>query len=268
MMSRIWLSTIAGIAFLASSAAALAADLQPYNAPPPPPPLYNWNGFYVGLNGGYGWTNVDAGIVAVGPASIADFGAVGLDSHARGAVFGGQLGYNWQLSPNWVLGFEGDFDGAGITGTAAAVTTSGLKGGATDGFLATERLNWLATIRGRIGYTWGNGLFYFTGGGAWENSTHNILVSTNTLFGIVSNSAAASFDTTRSGFVLGLGYEWLIAQNWTARLEYLNYDFSSNGGNGVTFAFPTCARAGGCGAIGTASERDLSVIRVGANYKF
>jgi outer membrane immunogenic protein len=183
-------------------------------------------------------------------------------------VFGGQLGYNWQVSPNWVLGFEGDFDGAGITGTGAAVTTSGLNGGAADGFLATERLNWLATIRGRIGYTWGNGLFYFTGGGAWENSTHNILVSTNTLAGIVSNSAAANFDTTRSGYALGLGLEWLIAQNWTARVEYLYYNFSSNNDNGVTFTFPTCAKAGGCGAIATASERDLDVIRVGANYKF
>jgi outer membrane immunogenic protein len=66
---------------------------------------------------------------------------------------------------------------------------------------------------------------------------------------------------------LGGGFEWLIAQNWTARVEYLFYDLSNNS-NGVTFTFPTCARAGGCGAIATAGERDLSVIRVGANYKF
>jgi outer membrane immunogenic protein len=268
-MKTLWLSTISAMAFIASSAVASAADLRTPYTPPPPAPIANWNGFYLGANGGWGWTDVNAGIAAVGAASIVDFGAVDLSSHARGAVFGGQLGYNWQLSPNWVLGFEGDFDGAGITGTSAVVKTSGLLAGVTDGFLTTDRLNWLATVRGRIGYTWGPGLFYFTGGGAWENSTRNVLVSTNTLAGIFGNSAAASFDNTKSGFVLGVGLEWMVTQNWTARLEYLNYDFNnSNNSTGVAFTFPSCARPGTCGAIASASERDLSVFRVGANYKW
>ena len=80
----------------------------------------------------------------------------------------------------------------------------------------------------------------------------------------MSNSATGSFDTTRSGFVVGVGLEWLITQNWTARMEYLNYDFS-NGGSGIVFTFPTCAS---CGAIATANERDLNVFRFAANYKF
>jgi opacity protein-like surface antigen len=95
-------------------------------APPPPAPVANWNGFYLGANGGWGWTDVSAAIVPFGNASIADFGAVDLGSNARGGVFGGQLGYSWQFSPNWVLGFEGDFDGAGISGTNSVVTSQHL----------------------------------------------------------------------------------------------------------------------------------------------
>jgi outer membrane immunogenic protein len=235
----------------------------------------NWNGFYLGFNGGWAWSNFDATIAPVGAAALSDFGVVGLGHHADGAVFGGQLGYNWQFSPNWVIGFEGDFDGSGISGTSAVVVPSGL--GATDGFIMNERLNWLATIRGRIGYTWGggmpgvpfmaSGMLYFTGGGAWENVKRDVLVSTDTAAGIYGNSATGSFDTTRSGFVIGGGLEWLIMQNWTARAEYLYYDFS-NDNNGIAFTFPTCARPGSCGAIAFGSERNINVFRLGANYKF
>jgi len=83
----------------------------------------------------------------------------------------------------------------------------------------------------------------------------------------LSNSATGSFDTTRSGFVVGVGLEWLITQNWTARIEYLNYDFSG-GGSGIVFTSPTCRGAGSCGAIVAANERDLNVVRFGVNYKF
>jgi outer membrane immunogenic protein len=76
----------------------------------------------------------------------------------------------------------------------------------------------------------------------------------------VSDPAAASFDTYRSGFVVGGGLEWLMAQNWTARAEYLFYNFSNNS-NGSGFIFPS-------GINVLAKERDINVFRLGASYKF
>lgn len=242
------------------SGAALAADMA-VKAPPmmPPPPVLNWTGFYFGFNAGWGFSNFDANIDPAGTV-VRDFGIAALSTRTNGPVFGGQIGYNYQFNPNWVLGIEGDFDGAGLTGTTTVITPSRVPG-FTNGFTATDRINELATIRGRIGYTWGPGMVYFTGGGAWENATHNFMVSD----GFLGQSVGGSFDTTRSGFVIGGGLEWMFAQHWTARAEFLFYDFSSNNGTG-TFGFTGCGV--GCGANAFAIDRNISVLRLGANYKF
>ena len=95
-----------------------AADLAPmpmYKAPMLPPPAYSWTGFYVGANGGFGGNKFDYP-VAVGPAS----GTASLNS--SGFFGGGQVGYNWQLSPLWLVGLETDFDEADIDGKATAST--------------------------------------------------------------------------------------------------------------------------------------------------
>ena len=79
---------------------------------------------------------------------------------ATGAVFGGQLGYNWQTG-NWVWGVEGDFDGTNINKFSnVGETIFGGGGGAPFGTTAPfyANVNWLATIRGRLGYAWGPGI--------------------------------------------------------------------------------------------------------------
>jgi outer membrane immunogenic protein len=100
---------------LSPQPSALAADLpaRTYTkAPVYVEPVYDWTGFYIGLNGGYSWGNSSntftAGTLPVTTAS----------QHMNGWVFGGQAGYNWQFNRSWVFGIEGDIDATGQDGTA------------------------------------------------------------------------------------------------------------------------------------------------------
>jgi outer membrane immunogenic protein len=178
---------------------AAAADLRPaYKAPPPvaAPVTYSWAGFYMGVNAGGGWTEgSDAGFVG-----------------------GGQIGYNWALSPNWVIGIEGDFDGTSLKDSASVIVPGGSLSASAD-------LRWLASVRGRLGYTWDHYMLYFTGGGAWAEVKGS---ATATVTGIGSASAVA--DATASGWVIGGGGEWMFAPNWTFGIEYLHYQFDQVSG--------------------------------------
>jgi outer membrane immunogenic protein len=182
----------------------------------------------------------------------------------KGAVFGGQIGYNWQMGA-WVFGIEGDYDGVSISGTGSAIFPSRLAPGHTDAFTATEKINWLASLRGRVGYAFGLGMLYFTGGGAWEGVTTDATISANTGVHIFSESAAGSFSATRSGFVVGTGYEVMIDRNWTARAEYLFYDFGKSDTNSL--ALPSCM-VPGCGVNIANGGNHVNEFRLGVNYKF
>src|SRR4051794_17988459 len=122
-----------GLAALTLSAAStMAADLparMPVKAPIMPAEVYNWNGFYIGVNGGYSWgrSRTDANFFnsVTGAAIVPPAGSVTSNSfNLDGGVAGGQAGYNWQTS-NWVVGLETDLQWSGERGsgtlTCAAV---------------------------------------------------------------------------------------------------------------------------------------------------
>jgi outer membrane immunogenic protein len=138
-MKRFILTACAGLLAATMATPSFAADLPrpAYKAPAYVAPVWTWSGFYVGVNGGYGFGN-------------ADFGAADVDT--RGWLGGGTVGFNLQTG-SWVWGVEGDFDYSTISGECG--------GGA-----CSTRLNWLATARGRIGYAFDRFLPYFTGGAA------------------------------------------------------------------------------------------------------
>jgi len=125
----------------------MAADLgpyQPYNPPPEAAPIYQpaiWDGAYIGVNGGYGWSNA-------GP------------TEPEGGFGGGQIGYNWQRD-RIVFGLEGDFQGADISGRAYGF-----------GDTARSDMNWFSTVRGRLGVASGPWLFYATAGLAIADVDH------------------------------------------------------------------------------------------------
>jgi outer membrane immunogenic protein len=261
---------LAGTAFAALIAGpALAADLGApvYRAPAVYVPVASWTGFYAGFNAGYGWANSSTtatpfqnfpGLVVIPPFAFSQ--------NLNGAVFGFHGGYNYQIA-SWVVGVEGDFDWAGINNASSSLAISPGSGGtATDGFMAHQNIQWLASIRGRLGYAWGPSLLYVTGGGAWDERNNNLLVSTNTNVAGAAASAA-SFSTTKSGWVIGAGYEWMITPNWIVRGEYLHYGF--NGGDITPVSVP-CGFGGPavCGVNVSSSNDHIDVVRLGLSYKF
>jgi outer membrane immunogenic protein len=260
---------VAGIAAAAcSSAPALAADMavKAPMAPPIAPVVDSWTGFYIGANGGWGWSSIDtAAVPDPNGAFIAGGDLAGprfFNTRTDGGVFGGQIGYNWQTG-NWVLGVEGDFDVARISGTQNLIggspDTPGLP--ATNAISATQRIDWLASIRPRIGVLWGPGLAYFTGGGAWEGVKRDLLVS------VFGDTAASNFSSTRAGFVIGGGYEWQVAQHWSVRAEYLFYDFGRTNTDSLTPPDCNLNAPGECNISFTTGKNNISVARIGINYK-
>ena len=115
-----------------------------------------------------------------------------------GFVVGGQIGYNWQLN-YWVLGLEAD-------GSFVDNSDEGL-----DGF---SEQNFLASIRGRVGFAVDRFLIYGTGGAAWTGFDVDFVTD-----GLVDD------EVTFFGWVAGGGIEYAITDNVTFGVEYLHYEF-------------------------------------------
>ena len=188
-MRRIMLTALmAGVA-----SGALAADLPTYKSPPPPPayapPAFTWTGFYIGVNGGFGFSDTDN----------ASFG------HVSGGLVGGTVGYNWQMG-QFVLGYEGDIDWSGVRGSNFAYT---LPGGFGSDKLTTD---WMVTERARLGYAVDRTLFFVTGGYAGIE-THG------SFFDSFGNSGTQS--AWQNGGVVGAGIEYAFTNNISLKGEYL-----------------------------------------------
>ncbi len=176
----------------AGSASAADLSVAPlYKAPPVvAPTAYNWSGFYVGVNGGGGW-------------STSNWDTAG-SVNVSGAVAGGTAGVNWQLG-HAVLGLEGDVDWSNLKGSA---TSAGCPAGCTTGN------DWLATVRGRAGYAFDRFLPYVTGGVAFGDVK-------------ASTPGFAGATQTSTGWTAGGGVELALTSNWTAKAEYLHVDLGN-----------------------------------------
>ncbi|MCW5688154.1 MAG: porin family protein [Pseudolabrys sp.] len=177
----------AAVAVLGFATAASAADMpaRTYTKAPPMAAPFNWTGFYLGLNAGYGW--VDSG-----------------GSNPGGFVGGGQIGYNWQgYNSPLVLGIEADLQGADID---ESVTVGGVT--------ATTRAKAFGTVRGRIGYAFDRAMIYATGGWAY----------TRTSLDLSGPGGSISSSDWSSGWALGGGVEYAFMGPWSAKLEYLHVD--------------------------------------------
>jgi outer membrane immunogenic protein len=248
------------------AAPVLAADL-PVKAKAPavvPPATYNWTGFYIGGNVGYGWYDRSSTLVAPDATSVTFFGpalaagalpaAYGINP--SGAIGGVQAGYNWQFN-NVVVGLEADFQGSGVKGSTTLNTTVAPFNPITA--TATERLDYFGTARGRLGYAANTALFYVTGGLAYGHVNHSFFTASP----LNPQSAGGSSGQDNVGYAIGAGVEWAFNKNWSVKGEYLYVDL----GNASTTATGITGTPAGATLI--LSERDkYNIVRVGVNYKF
>lgn len=184
------LGGIISTALFASAASAADLPRPAYKAPAYYAPGFNWSGFYVGINGGYGW----------GTASVTD-PLFSFSADLKGWMGGGTVGYNVQ-SGSLVYGLEGDFDISTVKGTN--VTACGTPG-------CEIKNTWLATGRGRIGYAFDRWLPFVTGGAAYGKMS-------------LSNGAGQSESKSRLGYTLGGGVEYAFMGAWSVKAEYLYVD--------------------------------------------
>jgi outer membrane immunogenic protein len=250
------LATIAGSAFAADLPSRKAPAYMP---PPPPPPL--WTGFYVGLNAGY--TFGDSNSTTIGsfplvagfePAAASAGGIFG-GGNRDGFIGGGQIGYNWQFGPQFLAGIEADIQGV-ASGNGATQFSNGFTA-----FSITNRLDYLGTVRGRLGWLFTPTLLlYGTGGLAYGGVSSTMALWQPALGGI----GGSTFADTRVGWTAGGGVEWMFWPNWSAKVEYLYYDLGSVAATGVS----TNAAAVTYMASQTSSRYNGHVVRAGLNYHF
>jgi outer membrane immunogenic protein len=224
---------------------ATAADMAVKARPSAPVAVYNWTGFYLGIEGGGAWGRSKH--VGADPA----FSGVEIASfNLSGGLFGATAGYNWQaIGSPWVFGIEGDWSWTNKKGSAHDLAPF------NNVFVQETKEKWFATFRGRVGYAWDRWMLYATGGGAVARINASEFNSTNPTFGVYDSK-------TRFGWTLGAGVEGAIAGNWTAKAEYLYVDYGKIG----FFAPPLTP--GNCGCIAADVSVNNHIFRVGLNYLF
>jgi outer membrane immunogenic protein len=246
-------------------APALAADMAPRYTKAPPPmvaAVYSWTGFYIGGNVGYGWFDRNSTLADTGtPAFFAATIAAGAlppvyGVNPRGAVGGGQIGYNWQAGM-WVFGVEADIQGADVKGSTTLNTSVAPFVPITA--TATEKLDWFGTARGRVGFAANTALFYVTGGLAYGHVSHSFFTAAPA----VAQSAFGSDAQVDVGYTVGAGVEWAFNNNWSVKGEYLYMDL----GNHTTTAFGVTGTPVGA-TLGLRTHEQYNIVRVGLNYKW
>ena len=181
--------------FLLLATAAVAADLPRRSPPPPveyyaPPPAFTWQGLYLGIHAGYGFSSFkDGGRDLFGSPS--------------GGLIGATGGYNFMVAPNFLLGVEADFAFTGI-GRDRSPSFWVQTHSAVDDAL---------TVRGRAGYAMERALLYVTGGFAGANTSLRV----NNILGNFWGSQS----TFQSGWALGGGLEYMLTNHLSAKAEYM-----------------------------------------------
>ena len=243
-------------ALVLGTAAASAADLSPRyysKAPPMEMALYNWSGFYGGINGGWGSSRNCWDVVDPTGTFIASEGC----HNATGGTAGGQLGFRTQ-SYAWVFGLEAQGNWLGLRGSQVSnAVFLAVPGDITN----RSRIDAFGLFTGQVGYAWGDTLFYVKGGLAVTTARYNDIVTATGLI-------AATVSDTRAGGAVGAGLEYGFLPGWSVAVEY---DHLFMGNRNLSLASPGIlagpATAGSTVVIDRIRQ-DLDLVTVRVNYTF
>jgi outer membrane immunogenic protein len=238
------------VAVVALATGALAADLPTRKGPPPAPAYapFSWTGFYIGVNGGYGWGSA-------GNTTLSNNLGVALAPTAgpqpAGGFGGAQAGYNWQTGM-FVLGAEADIQGAAINNSFTRTLDA-----AGDVLHAKQDIDMFGTVRARGGFAIDQFLIYATGGFAYASLDDRLVVSNG------GASATLVKNEIQVGAAVGGGVEYALNANWSIKGEY-QYIWLPNSGTLSGAATPPTGIV-----IRSSSLQDsFQTVRAGVNYRF
>ncbi|QDW38681.1 outer membrane beta-barrel protein [Bradyrhizobium sp. KBS0727] len=252
------ISAALGLAALGLAAPASAADLaaRPYTKAPPPmvAAIYDWSGFYIGINGGGAWSHKcwDTGPFTFGVIAVftSPGGREGCHD-ASGGVVGGQAGYRWQAGA-WVFGLEAQGDWADLTASNTSLIF--VPGGRfVTGVTNNTKIDAIGVFTGQIGYAWNNVLFYVKGGGMVVNDKFQ---GTATGIGTVLDNVS----DTRWGGAVGAGLDFGITPNVVLGIDYV-HGFMGN--RNLTFVSTT-----GAFSRTETIRQDIDMVTARLSYKF
>jgi outer membrane immunogenic protein len=298
---------LSAVSLAVLSGSALAADLPSRKeAIAPQPPTLSWTGFHVGVNAGGIWNNnnsiqVNSWPIAAGlsEAYWAPLNGSISTGQKGGFIGGGQIGYDWQVTyggMGFVTGVEADIQGIAASGgnnSRNSFYPGPSNGSQTGGYTISDsiwnnvtgsaNLQYLGTVRGRIGYLLTPSLLvYGTGGLAYGGVSINLNQSqfyngtlsgggTTTNLGGLSAFGNANYSNTQVGYTAGGGVEWMFLPNWSAKAEYLYYNLGNVSLTSVMTAIPTGGNPNPT-ELWTSSTAHTTIsgniVRAGVNYHF
>lgn len=254
---------------------------------------YHWNGLYLGANAGYWWSQKNT-VNTVGSSNfinplfplgtseisnaLASIGTNRFSSDISGFIGGGQAGYNYQVREKLVVGIDADIDG--LTQSQSSIVSriipvANFSETYTSTLTVKKRINWLGTMRGKLGLLLHPSLLvYGVGGFAYGGVSLNELFIASESLGSLSYPtvvAKNNLSKTRAGWIAGAGIEWMFKSQWSAKIEYAYYDLGTLNSSivlnqinnlGVT---PTLW---GSASIHSSMKFVAEAVRIGLNYHF
>jgi len=236
---------------------------------------FNWSGFYAGLNAGGAWNDTCQNWSASTTVGNNILGTISCPNNSY-FMYGLQVGYNFLVTPQFMIGGEADFGGWSTKTRTRSITVTNAANPALDGTYSAygkPSPNGAGTVRVRFGYVADQWLPYATGGFAYASGT-----PTTTLYFTPagSNTPTATTNAVKTistnGWTAGAGIEYGAMSNLSVKLEWLYYQFGHGQRSPGACTGPGCGLFYGITQVvnvySSKNSAELNEVRLGVNYLF